>query len=1016
MPLTLYRRNQYDLIPKLLSVIVNYLIDNGIPIDIKSIRAQIEDSPLSKEYRYSNSHHSTSLINISYDTIIGSNGVERLSKRISLIDTHIPKLQEDNISFVLKGSRYIPMIYLTDYPISVKKNSISFESLFMTFIMNIEKNAVTILDTRISLEDFLRIFFDDVEVETLLDVSIKSKKKEALNRVRTSLRFTTPTTNLETKLNQMFFDSWTSNNYSKLYNLNNPSLKDILLIAINQYNSGERYNFVDLKYKRLQFIEILMKPIFKAVTDTVRKYNSGYNRGIYTILNNNSSIVKWFTGELENSTLYESANNFASLTLFKASYKSPNSGKLPESVSSIHSTYEGVICPVTVSNNNSGQKVTFTPYTIIDSIGRIKIKETRMQHNNPVTSTGLSSVGFISSTDATRLQMAAKQLAQALVSPNCDIPYVVGNRHRDVAMNEGRAKDDGIVVYKDERILVVEYLNLNVLDVIPIPEFRKTKDKFHIQLLWSLETNTSFKKYDLLYEYSSTKNGIVAYGYNLKTAFMPLMGLTCEDAVIISESAARKMKRHESETIHIPIFPFTKLYKLNQHSKYGFIANEGEEIDSDEVLKITVLGSNVDAQVNAIKDKLHPNQYKIRKSPDKTDITIRTKLHHPVLKELRVHTHADKWAINDRESDIMLSKLCSDKLAWLMDKAKTMQNTFGKKYTASLLFQHHAWKDAKRHLLKGIGDYNLQGVIELTLLSESSLTVGDKVANRVAGKGTVSTILPDELMPRVNGEPLEYITNPMGVFNRINYAQLNEVVISKVIERCEKLILDDINNIKPVLTKLSELSVLLKDAEYAQKILKLRDTCNLEDFQTSVRLCGLFFEVKCFVSLDMPTILKYIQDELHITINEDVIIPKQLYKYISHHYDINVDSDWDVIANNVFVGPMYIIMLQHMVSHKLNARDFGAYMQGSNNPSSKSGTGNKASKVGNMELDALLGHGCISVVKELRSVKSTAIDLKSDLISQILSNGVYNLPELTENDRILSTINSLINAANSKTH
>jgi len=716
-------------------------------------------------------------------------------------------------------------------------------------------------------------------------------------------------------------------------------------------------------------------------------------------------------------TLYETTNNFASLTVFKASYKLPGSGVMPKEVSSIHESYEGVICPVSVSNSNSGEKVTFTPYTIINKYGLIDIEATRAQHNNPVTSTGLSSVGFISSTDATRLQMAAKQLSQSLVSTNCDIPYVVGNRHRDITMNDGLAKDDGSVVYKDERMLIVMYDNLDELAVINIPKYKHTKDKFSIELQWALDKNTSFKKHDLLYEYSSTKNGVVAYGYNLRSAFMPLFGFTCEDSVVISESAARRMKRTETETVQIPIFPFMTFRKLNQHSKYKFIADEGEEVDSDELLVISIVNTaNQSSQINAITDSLHPSQYTIRKSISKVDITIKTKLHNAVLDELRIHTNTDKWLMDDTQSHGMIMNLVNTKLKGVMLKAKELTDIFGKKYAAKLLFEHHVWKHAKPSLVSGNSSHNLQGVIELTLLSESSLSVGDKVANRVAGKGTVATILPDELMPHVNGVPLEYITNPMGVFNRINYAQLNEVVTSKVIKHCEGLILEDVNNVGPVLSKLANLSRLLCDDEYAEKIEDIRDNHSHEQFQMSVKLCGLFFEVKCFVSLDMPEVLKFIKNNFSLGINEDVTIPKELYKYMRYRYDIDVDADWDVIANDVFVGPMYILMLQHMSEHKLNARDFGSYTQGSNTPSAKSGTGNKASKIGNMELDALLAHGCTNVVREIRSVKSTSLELKPDLISQILNKGYYNLPEEIDDDRILSTVSSLIMATSSRSH
>ncbi len=74
------------------------------------------------------------------------------------------------------------------------------------------------------------------------------------------------------------------------------------------------------------------------------------------------------------------------------------------------------------------------------------------------------------------------------------------------------------------------------------------------------------------------------------------------------------------------------------------------------------------------------------------------------------------------------------------------------------------------------GATRFSGRFDFTILIERPLSVGDKLCNRHGNKGVVAAILPDELMPQVDGQPLEILFNPIGVINRGNYGQLLEAL------------------------------------------------------------------------------------------------------------------------------------------------------------------------------------------------------------------------------------------------
>lgn len=75
-------------------------------------------------------------------------------------------------------------------------------------------------------------------------------------------------------------------------------------------------------------------------------------------------------------------------------------------------------------------------------------------------------------------------------------------------------------------------------------------------------------------------------------------------------------------------------------------------------------------------------------------------------------------------------------------------------------------------------------VLEIDVLSIDSLGQGDKLTDRYGGKGVVSEIREDHLMPKLDtGETVEVIFNPMGPVNRENSGQLFELSLNFISSR-----------------------------------------------------------------------------------------------------------------------------------------------------------------------------------------------------------------------------------------
>ena len=79
-------------------------------------------------------------------------------------------------------------------------------------------------------------------------------------------------------------------------------------------------------------------------------------------------------------------------------------------------------------------------------------------------------------------------------------------------------------------------------------------------------------------------------------------------------------------------------------------------------------------------------------------------------------------------------------------------------------------------------------ILEMVVIEDNKITVGDKLSNRYGGKGVVSKILPDNLMPMIckydgTKECMEAIFNSSTCVNRLNPGQLFETSLTHIGQR-----------------------------------------------------------------------------------------------------------------------------------------------------------------------------------------------------------------------------------------
>ncbi len=632
-----------------------------------------------------------------------------------------------------------------------------------------------------------------------------------------------------------------------------------------------------------------------------------------------------------------------------------------------------------------------------------------------ITSVNVSPIAFQASIDSTRLNMACKQISQSLADTNTEIPYVLSNNYRYLTdtslLGICKAKCNGKVIYNNDDIMVLFYDDKGQTDieVRSVPRIAKTTGNFASPLRFSLPQYSTFKKDDIIYEYSEFTNGVPSYGYNVFTGFLPFFGYNHEDSLVISESLANKAHANFVEKIYVPITEYTKLQRFYEDvNTGGYFPNIGQDIHEGIICCGLEPKTSTNLHISNPKN-VKQKMLQIMKTLSVSDLInmnsqsisnfivnrSTTKVEDGHISGIRIHRIKKNVNMIDPELQTVLENLCNINNAYTKSVYDDLRPNVGDDFAIDILRKHfiYADQDNMRHKI------NLRSavyLIEFEVTSREKTILGDKLANTCANKGVISEIMPDELRPIAieSQQPIDLTFNPFGVFSRMNLGQLSEGTVGKNVMYCDKYIKSNPEKTVPTLKWLADNIISnLNDPSYLGDVRQLinnieHDSTLHNQFVDNVVKHNLFIEAPQFAETNIDAILKK-----GVNPNETVLLKKETIKYFRQKLGIKFPfPDHDCRIPNVFCSPLYIMKLYKLTKHICNARDFGPVRQITKQPlkgRAKSG----GSRIGQMEIEAILAHGCEKAVKEFMTVKSDWAEGKRDFLRQLIETGDYNLPE-----------------------
>lgn len=638
-----------------------------------------------------------------------------------------------------------------------------------------------------------------------------------------------------------------------------------------------------------------------------------------------------------------------------------------------------------------------------------------------LTSTNLCVIPFLGHCDNARLQMSAKQLAQSLTHLNCEVPKLFGHDYHYLSdstrMFKYTTPFNGEVIYENNEIMIV---NMKMsednyyIDIFETPQYMNTSSLHASQLRYKRPIGP-FSIGDVLYEYDCFHNNIPTYGYNIWTAYMSWFGLNHEDSICLSEWALNKMHSMKTEQILIPIYDYSVFRHIYPESSFKFLPDIGQPIQENIVTYRNSIrpGNNILSQMK----NLSLSEFTSITNDDHlfNSIPITCRIPNAIVLDIRIHTINSNLKLIDKNLEVYINRMKQIYEPKLKEIVTSLRSLFPKSFSDSILSSQYVMINKLKNDL--IDRNQIAYLIELKVGKDDSSHLGDKFANRYANKGVCSKIIPNELRPIITrtGQPIDYISGPITGVGRMNFGQFIEGCISKSVDNSERIIKKDNSKAPSEIRKLANISRILKDFEYAEKIDNLanqmeNDESILKQFISSVNENGLYMEAPGFVNCELKELEDVIYKDSQIKVEEEIYLSKDLIEFINDALKItglpSAPSE-GVYLPNIYCAPIYTLKLKQESYYRSSARDFGSYKSTNYQPvqgRSSDGFIGASARLGQMEFDALLGHNVLRTMKELRTVKNDSKELKTDMTQQIITKGYYELPETKSITNFTKTI------------
>ena len=678
-----------------------------------------------------------------------------------------------------------------------------------------------------------------------------------------------------------------------------------------------------------------------------------------------------------------------------------------------------------------------------------------------IVSVAASLIPFLEHDDANRALMGSNMQRQAVPTLRSEKPLVGTGMERTVASDSGVsvvAKRGGIIELIDASRIVVRAnahetsADETGVDIYNLTKYSRSNQDTCINQVPIVSGGDRVNKGDILADGPCTDLGELALGQNLLVAFMPWNGYNFEDSILISD---RIVQDDRFTTIHIEeLTCIARDTKLGSEEISSDIPNVGESalanLDESGIVFIGAEVGSGDILVGKVTPKgetqLSPEEKLLRaifgeKASDVKDTSLRvpsgmkgTIIDVQVFTRDGLEKDARSKIIEEehlarvrkdltderriREQDIYqrLHVLIKNKTATggpaglkkgalispeYLDKL-SQEKWFDIRVEDDLISQKiEQLSKQMEMLIKDIekrfnvskkkitqGDDLAPGVLKIVkvyLAVKRRLQPGDKMAGRHGNKGVISMVVPIEDMPYMkDGTPVDIVLNPLGVPSRMNIGQVLETHLGLAAKGLGSRIagmLDEqapINQLRSFLDKIYNHDATMR--------------VNFSDFSDDE-----VYEMAKHLRKGVPMATPVFDGATEEEIRKMLELAQLPLNGKTTLIDGRTGRPFD---NQVTVGYMYMLKLNHLVDDKMHARSTGSYSLVTQQP-----LGGKAQfggqRFGEMEVWALEAYGAAYTLQEMLTVKSDDVMGRTKIYKNIVDGDHRMDPSIPESFNVL---------------
>ena len=400
---------------------------------------------------------------------------------------------------------------------------------------------------------------------------------------------------------------------------------------------------------------------------------------------------------------------------------------------------------------------------------------------DPLSTVGVSSMGFPEKISTVRSGMCTKHTSQRVVLDHPEFPYIYTGAENEFGQRSSwniKATDD----YQLMRVFrkfsaypqsTTAYIFKNLRTGKFICKIVKPCEHLIEKFGFRMNNHMNGRmegdilpKGTIIAQSSSYVNDNYCAGVNIRFAYAVLPELT-EDAIVISEDAAKMLEYSFVDVVDVTLK--NNAFLLNRYGDqdhYKPFPDIGEEVQNDVICSIrenSYMSSASEARIPHINDKAKFT-------------------HGGIVADIDIYTNID---LENEQLNYYLNEI----RRWYSDIYAYISTIISdpNQDDVSLLDIYH---QAEKYLTPATWvtkEYIQDTVIKFTILQPKRIRRGQKIVGRFGNKSVIADIVPTHLMPKTDdGRPIHMLANALAVPNRIIAFATYEATMTFMKERMEQ--------------------------------------------------------------------------------------------------------------------------------------------------------------------------------------------------------------------------------------